>query len=131
MKRGAAVAIAAAALALSTAPPVAAHTSSPRDIPASAYRGKFYNPRYESVRKCIVHRESRGHYGVVNRYSGAAGAYQLMSPLRRFAAKKMGEPWLAGIPANRWSRYNQDRAFYVIVHYEGLKHWRGGNIRCF
>jgi hypothetical protein len=43
----------------------------------------------------------------------------------------MGSSWLGGIPANRWSRWQQDRAFYVIVHYEGLKHWRGGNMRCF
>lgn len=120
-----------AATLVFTAVPAQAHTSSPREVPSSAYRGKFYNPRYENIRKCIVHRESRGHYGVVNRYSGAAGAYQFMGPLRRFAAKKMGRPDLAGIPANRWSRYNQDRAFYTVVRYEGLKHWRGGNIRCF
>jgi len=125
-----AAAFVAATLAF-TAVPAQAHTDSPREVKSSAYRGKFYNPRYESVRKCIVHRESRGHYGVVNRYSGAGGAYQLMPPLRRFAAKKMGDPWLANIPANRWSRRQQDNAFYAIVHYEGLKHWRGGNIRCF
>jgi hypothetical protein len=124
-----AAAFVAATLAF-TAVPAQAHTSSPRDVQSSAYRGKFYNPRYESIRKCIVHRESRGHYGIVNRSSGAAGAYQLMPPLRRYAAKKMGSSWLGNIPANQWSRYNQDRAFYAIVHYEGLKHWRGGNIRC-
>jgi hypothetical protein len=116
--------------------PATAHADTSRSrgissMPSSAYRGKFYDPRYERVRKCIVYRESRGKYGVVNRSSGAAGAYQLMPPLRRYAAQKMGSSWLGGIPANQWSRYNQDRAFYAIVHYQGLKHWRGGNMRGF
>jgi hypothetical protein len=125
----------AAALAFTVAPaPAQADTSRSRGISqmsGSAYHGKFYNPRYENIRKCIVYRESRGKYGVVNRWSGAGGAYQLMPPLRRYAAQKMGSSWLGSIPANQWSRYNQDRAFYAIVHYQGLKHWRGGNMRCF
>ena len=74
VKGGVAAAFIAVTLLLSTVPAASAHTSSPGAVPASKYRGKYYDARYESIRKCIVHRESRGHYRVVNRYSGAAGA---------------------------------------------------------
>jgi hypothetical protein len=52
--------------------PLPAHSSSISDVPPSAYRGTYYRPGYEWVRKCIVYRESRGNYRVVNRSSGVA-----------------------------------------------------------
>jgi hypothetical protein len=131
MLRRALVAVPLSLALLLTAAPATAHTGSPRDVRSSAYTGKFYSPRYEAVRKCIVHRESRGHYGVVNRYSGAAGAYQVMGPLRRYGAKKMGKPWLAGTPVNRWSRADQDRFFWTVWdHGRGRSHWYSRSKPC-
>ena len=125
-------AILAMGLTLSvTTIPAEAHTSSPGAVPASKYRGKYYDARYESIRKCIVHRESRGHYRVVNRYSGAAGAYQFMPSTSNTVARWIKKWGRVGRPANTWSRKGQDRAFWRLLnHGRGLNHWAGGSYRC-
>lgn len=97
----------------------------------SAYIGKYYDARYEGVRKCIVKRESEGYYRVVNRSSGAAGAYQFMRRTGAYVARKMGRPDLAGRPANTWTRFEQDKAFWVLWnHGHGRSHWAGGRWHC-
>lgn len=100
-------------------------------VRSSAYVGKYYNPRYEKVRRCIVKRESEGYYRVVNRSSGAAGAYQFMRRTGAYVARKMGRPDLASRPANTWTRFEQDKAFWVLWnHGKGRSHWAGGRWHC-
>lgn len=96
----------------------------------SVYRGKYYDARYERVRRCIVKRESMGHYGVVNRSSGAAGAYQFLPSTARVAKVRMGKSYLSN-HANTWSRADQDQAFWTLWnHGKGRGHWAGGRWSC-
>ncbi|MBU6244638.1 MAG: hypothetical protein KGP12_05420 [Actinomycetales bacterium] len=164
---------AAAALALAGAMvginPAAAHTAGPprstsesflqfamtsertRDmsgVEPSLYRGTFYRPSVEAKRRCIVRRESNGHYFSISR-SGYRGAYQLSSALARgvtwmmlpehrrilgddLARQVLGD--LRRTPVNRWPRYWQDAAFSTIHNWEytgsGAAHWRGGRWHC-
>lgn len=100
-------------------------------VRSSAYVGRYYNARYEGVRKCIVKRESEGYYRVVNRSSGAAGAYQFMLGTSNAAARRMGRPDLVGRRANTWTRFEQDKAFWVMWnHGRGRGHWAGGRWHC-
>ena len=110
----------------------------------SLYQGKWYMPSKESVRRCIMDRESNFNYRVV----GAGtyfGAYQMNAGLARGAtytmekevAKEMGEEGVALVRAlrkttpNNWNRYWQDRAFWTIWRNgEGAGHWRGGAFSC-
>lgn len=104
--------------------PAPTHASSISEIPASKYRGKYYNPRYEWIRKCVVYRESRNHLRVVNRYSGAGGLYQFLPSTARVVARRMHRPDLVWVHPSRWSRKAQDRAFWVLWnHGKGRSHW--------
>lgn len=100
------------------------HTRYERKIPDSKYRGKYYAPKFESTRKCIVWRESNGKLRVTNP-SGAGGLYQFMP-----------STWRAytGLPggAQNYSRKVQDRAFWKAWnHGKGKNHWRyGANYPC-
>lgn len=76
----------------------------------------------ETVRRCIVHRESRGLYHVVNPSSGASGGYQFLD--RTFHA-------VTGLPgkASDYPKKVQDRAFYkLFANGKGRHHWylKGG-----
>lgn len=135
--------VAAAAVASGTAAELPAERRNPKGevsrsvtrsmvgVRSSAYIGKYYNPRYEKVRRCIVKRESEGHYRVVNRSSGAAGAYQFMRRTGAYVARKMGRSDLASRPANTWTRFEQDKAFWVLWnHGKGRSHWAGGRWSC-
>ena len=110
----------------------------------SLYQGKWFMPGKEDVRKCIMDRESNFNY----RADGGAydGAYQMSGDLSRgvtYAMAKevkaeMGSDGLAilealrKIPASKWNRYWQDRAFWTIWRNgDGAGHWRGGGINCF
>jgi hypothetical protein len=69
-------------------------TSSPatkdmRGVEASLYKGAYYNTSVESVRLCIVRRESEGHYDVVNPSGSYRGAYQVSPQLARGATWMM------------------------------------------
>ncbi len=83
-------------------------------IRSSAYIGKYYSPRHERTRKCIVRKESRGNYRIASRSGRYKGAYQFNAQLARHTAKKMGRPDLANKPINRWSRFEQDKAFWTV-----------------
>ena len=134
MVRRALVAASLSAALLFTAVP--AVSAAPADtsrgnVAASSYRGKYYSPRWERARRCIVWRESRGQYRVVNRSSGAAGAYQFMRRTSNEMARRMGKPWLIGVPASRWSRADQDRAFWMLWnHGKGRSHWYSRSKPC-
>jgi hypothetical protein len=88
------------------------------------YRGKYYNPRWESVRKCIVQRESGGNYQAKNKWSTAAGAYQFILGTSNAVARMMGRGDLVGTSARYWSKFDQDRAFWTLFnHGKGKYHW--------
>jgi hypothetical protein len=100
-------------------------------VERSLYRGRYYVKRHEPVRRCIVRRESNGLYRVVNRSSGAAGAYQFLPSTSNYVARQMGRRDLVGIPANRWNRLEQDKAFWTLWdHGRGRGHWAGGRFAC-
>ena len=109
----------------------------------SLYQGKWYDPDVESVRRCIMDRESNFNYRAT---SGTYhGAYQMSAALGRGATwmmqkevrKEMGEEGVAILRAlreltpNKWNRYWQDRAFFTIWRDgAGAGHWRGGAHAC-
>jgi len=93
-------------------------------IRSSAYIGRYYSPRHERTRKCIVRRESHGNYRIASRSGRYKGAYQFNAHLARSTAKKMGRPDLVNKPINRWSRFEQDKAFWTVWnHGRGRGHW--------
>lgn len=89
-----------------------------------AYRGRYYDPRWEAARQCIVRRESGGNYSAKNRYSTAAGAYQFVIGTSNAVAKMMGKGYLVGTSARYWSKSDQDQAFWTLWnHGAGKSHW--------
>ena len=83
-------------------------------IAGSAYTGAYYNPAYESTRKCIVKKESGGNYGIVSSNGLYHGAYQFSRPTGDATAQKMGRSDLVGTPVSSWSRHDQDQAFWTL-----------------
>ena len=117
-------------------------------VEPSLYRGKYYRPSVERIRRCIVQRESSGHYTSVS-HNGYRGAYQISSALGKGATWMMlkehrallGDAGAAlamaklrATPVSKWTRYWQDAAFSTIYNWEktksGAKHWRGGRWHC-
>jgi hypothetical protein len=110
----------------------------------SLYQGKWYMPRKESIRRCIMLRESHANYRVV----GAGtyfGAYQMNRGLaigatfimQKEVRREMGKEGVRIVRAlrktnpNNWNRYWQDRAFWTIWrHGAGKGHWGGGAHSC-
>lgn len=92
---------------------------------SSAWTGRGYSPRWENVRKCIVHRESRGNYAARNRSSSAQGAYQFLDRLWRVPlSRKLNSPKLKYVPIYRWSKLHQDKAFWLVWdNGKGKSHW--------
>ncbi|MDP1879275.1 MAG: hypothetical protein Q8M17_17135 [Actinomycetota bacterium] len=120
-----------------------------RGVERSLYRGRFYRPATESLRRCIADRESEGHYDVVSPSGSYFGAYQVSRDLARGAtwmmlkehkrlmgarAAKRVLADLRAKPMNRWPRYWQDAAFFTVLNWEGPRsgaaHWAGGRWRC-
>ena len=126
-----------------------AHSSEALDrkgFETSLYKGEWYAPQWWQVRKCIMHRESRYHYGARNKTSSAQGAYQFLDNKWRDSlvymmideSKNTGDGLentarsLRSKPIAKWSRYWQDRAFYTAwQHGEGKAHWYHGGTKCF
>ena len=54
-------------------------------VQPSLYRGKYYRPSLERIRRCIVRRESSGHYFSVSHSGTYRGAYQMSPALARGA----------------------------------------------
>jgi hypothetical protein len=124
-------------------------TKDMRGVEPSLYRGKYYRSAIESKRKCIVDRESEGHYDVVNPSGAYRGAYQVSASLARGATwmmlkehkqlmgAKTAKQTLAKLrskPMNSWPRYWQDAAFHTVANWEhtgsGIAHWAGGRWHC-
>jgi hypothetical protein len=120
-----------------------------RGVEPSLYRGTFYRSTIEAKRKCIVDRESEGHYDVVNPSGAYRGAYQVSAQLARGATwmmlkehkklmgSKTAKQTLAQLrtkPMNTWPRYWQDAAFHTVANWEhtgsGIAHWGGGRWHC-
>jgi hypothetical protein len=100
-------------------------------VRASAWRGKGYNPRWENVRMCIVHRESRGVYTVHRERNGAAGAYQFLPAWQRGLAIMIGKPYLRKVPIWKWSRVDQDHGWWAAWRNgAGRKHWNLKGNQC-
>jgi len=112
----------------------------------SLYRGKWYSPRWENTRKCIMHRESRHNYKAANKSSSARGAYQFLDSQWRdglvwmmLEESKESKDGLSDEikklrtkPIHAWSRYYQDRAFFTAWrHSAGKKHWALQGSNCF
>lgn len=121
-----------------------------RGVEPSLYQGKFFDPAAESVRQCIVKRESEGQYDVRggggNNYFGA---YQMSDALADGATHMMLKEHkdvlgvdeakelmaeLRTTPVNEWPRYWQDAAFSTVYNWEGpgsgAAHWAGGRWHC-
>ena len=107
-----------------------------RGYQKSAYRGRWFDPRWESVRKCIGTRESHFQYMLSD-----GGTYQFMASnrwpislawmMKKETRKVYGKAqanrmWrvLSHHEVNQWSRYWQDQAFWVVFrHGAGKHHW--------
>lgn len=100
-------------------------------VQESLYRGRYFVPEDEDVRQCIVKRESEGYYSVVDPTGTWFGAYQFARGTSDVAAQRMGRWDLVGVPANRWNRFEQDTAFWVMWDFgSGRQHWAGGRWYC-
>lgn len=117
-------------------------------VQASMYRGRFYRPSVERERRCIVRRESSGHYTSVS-HNGYRGAYQMSTALARGAtwmmlpeftrimgatAAERAMERLRATPTHRWTRYWQDAAFSTIYNWKhaksGAHHWDATRHHC-
>lgn len=96
-------------------------------IKASAYRGRYYDPRFETFRKCVIKRESEGNYWSVEHSSHAGGAYQFMPSWTKTIQHWTGEY----VPIWWMDRYAQDYAFWrALNHGKGIGNWAGGRWHC-
>ena len=111
----------------------------------SLYQGKWYMPKKEDIRRCIMDREANHNYRAVSAGGLYRGAYQMSRALAIGAThmmmgevrREMGDPGvqmlkqLRKLPTQQWNRYWQDRAFWTIWREgNGKHHWRGGAWGC-
>ena len=129
------------------------HSKATRDmrgVEPSLYRGQFFDASKESIRRCIVKRESEGHYDVRggggNRYFGAyqmsdaladGATHMMLKEHKKILGKKEARSLmkqLRATPPNAWPRYWQDAAFSTVYNWEspgsGARHWAGGRWHC-
>lgn len=132
-------------------PPSVVATKSDPDqtgVRASAYTGRYYRAGDEGYRRCIVARESNGHYFSTGRNGYYQGAYQATNALIRGGAWMMTDElremfprhWrvirdtLLETPGHRWSRFYQDMFWSTVVNWQydhrGAFHWSGGRWSC-
>jgi hypothetical protein len=74
---------------------------------------------------CVRHHESRGDYGVINRGSGAAGAYQFMPTTWNNAARAFGRNDLVGVNPSAASPADQDAIAHYVYSTQGARPWTG------
>jgi hypothetical protein len=74
---------------------------------------------------CVRHHESRGQYSVVNRSSGAAGAYQFMPTTWNNAAREAGRGDLVGVNPAAASPSDQDAIAHYVYATQGARPWNG------
>ena len=127
--------------ALLTAPACVANSKDAQDWKGhetSQYTGQHYHSKWASVRKCIMHRESRHNYRARSTVSTASGAYQFLDSQWRvsltYMMLKENRLTAGGLreeirslrvkPIQEWNRYWQDRAFYTAWNNgRGADHW--------
>lgn len=114
---------------------------------ASAYQGRFFDPRFEQYRLCVLQRESGGYYDVVSSNGLWRGAYQftqgwarvLLDRLAPEMTKEYGAAaWnrlrarLDRRPIDRMDRFVQDALFWAGFSLRrGVGLWQaGGNWYC-
>jgi hypothetical protein len=78
---------------------------------------------------CVRHHESRGNYSVVNRSSGAAGAYQFRPTTCTNAARSAGRPDLVGVNPAAASASDQDALAHYVYSTQGSRPWAGDGCR--
>jgi len=125
-------------------------TSDMRGVEPSLYRGRFFKASKESIRRCIVKRESEGQYDVRggggNRYFGAyqmsdaladGATHMMLKEHKKILGTKTARSLmkqLRATPPNSWPRYWQDAAFSTVYNWEspgsGARHWAGGRWHC-
>lgn len=138
-KKSAAAALISAA-SIITAPAALADGGND-EVGESLYQGKWYSPKWEDERKCIMKRESNYNYKAANKTSSARGAYQFLDSQWRVSLTHMLMPEhkdqreevlaLRDKPIHKWSPYWQDAAFFTAWrHGEGKQHWYSPTIRC-
>jgi hypothetical protein len=124
-------------------------TTDMRGVEPTLYRGRYFHPKAEERRLCIVRRESEGFYDVINPGGNYFGAYQVSRDLaegvtymmahehKELMGEARAKDLLADLrrtPMNKWPRYWQDAAFHTIMNWEyplsGAAHWAGGRWHC-
>jgi hypothetical protein len=116
-----------------------------RGFQPSLYQGKWFMPKKEDVRRCIMDREANNDYRAVSAGGLYRGAYQMNRRLAIGAThmmmpevrRELGDSGvemlkhLRKLPTQQWNRYWQDRAFWTIWRDgNGKHHWRGGAWSC-
>lgn len=94
--------------------PVAGPTDNPLDQLSAADQGFL---------ACVRWRESRNDYTVVNRSSGAGGAYQFMQSTWNITAAHFGRPDLIGLRPNWATPHDQDMLAVHLLLWYGRSPW--------
>ncbi len=71
---------------------------------ASAYQGRFFDPRFEQYRLCVLQRESGGYYDVVSANGLWRGAYQFTQGWARVLLDRLAPEMRAEYGADVWNR---------------------------
>ena len=94
-----------------------------KSMPDSLYTHQsYYMPKKEGIRKCIMHRESRGNYRADG--SGGSGAYSFIQSTWDHYASLAGFDNAVGVRPNKVRKYVQDAVFWrTFNHGKGKWHW--------
>jgi len=133
---------------IAIAPPLTA-SHAEKGYEPSAYEGRYYDARYEGLRKCIGQREGRWNYSGTGANGRYVGTYQFTRELARGASWMMEKEWralygsktaramrlkLQTTDPTKWSREVWDQAFWTVLSWNGslsgLRHWNGGRYHC-
>ncbi len=81
---------------------------------------------------CVRHRESRDNYTVVNRRSGAGGAFQFLPSTWRNVVKHAGRRDLLYVAPNQATRRDQDKMAIHLMQWMGRSPWKyKGTTSCY
>lgn len=76
---------------------------------------------FNRFRNAIIQQESSGDYGVVNRQSGAMGAYQFMPATAQAIARRLGLPYRPELMQGEGGRSEEGRAYQDQLGREQLR----------
>jgi hypothetical protein len=71
---------------------------------ASAYQGRFFDPRFEQYRLCVLQRESGGYYTVVSSNGLWRGAYQFTQGWASVLLDRLAPEMRATFGVDTWNR---------------------------